>query len=380
MIQDLTFPSGALSHIGKLSRPGSRRLWVDAICIDQRPDALQEKADQVALMTRIFSVASTVWCWLGQSEIPGRLRHTDRMFSEVEHILDQPLTGDDKQLYTAVAQILDKEENEEARHGLREIIQAPYWKRAWIWQEASSQNRLDFLYGDIMFNRAVLSIILFSIYPHMKKYGTQTGLSITITDFLALAFRRSMQKLLPLGELVGRIRACDSTDPRDKVYAISGLMEPIGNELIVPDYRTPVAELYTLVAKMMAHPGPAALFHVLSLVWFTATGEEGSTTMHSTSNHVPKVPSWVPDWRVQAGPSPLHAGYNAATQAPAEYSFERSHLRMRGFCIDRIVTRLALSKLDNAQSQTNLVADLVKKWFKKLPTLPKYSATGETIE
>lgn len=51
-----------------------RTLWVDAICIDQ--DNLEERANQVQLMARIYASSDSVIVWLGkeQDESTGTLR------------------------------------------------------------------------------------------------------------------------------------------------------------------------------------------------------------------------------------------------------------------------------------------------------------------
>ncbi|KIW31134.1 uncharacterized protein PV07_02808 [Cladophialophora immunda] len=55
-----------LSHcLKRLRQPsGSRYLWVDGICIDQRND--EEKGAQVSIMGKIFSGAERVLVWLGE--------------------------------------------------------------------------------------------------------------------------------------------------------------------------------------------------------------------------------------------------------------------------------------------------------------------------
>ena len=43
-----------------------RRLWVDAVCIDQAN--IKERGEQVQIMRRIFTNATHVWIWLGLEE------------------------------------------------------------------------------------------------------------------------------------------------------------------------------------------------------------------------------------------------------------------------------------------------------------------------
>jgi len=54
----------ALHHLRE--RSAVRRLWVDAISIDQND--LDEKNSQVAMMTTIFARADEVYVWLGEEE------------------------------------------------------------------------------------------------------------------------------------------------------------------------------------------------------------------------------------------------------------------------------------------------------------------------
>jgi hypothetical protein len=55
----------ALRHLRRRSR--SCTLWVDAICINQKPEATEERNSQVAMMGEIYSAAKTVLIWLGES-------------------------------------------------------------------------------------------------------------------------------------------------------------------------------------------------------------------------------------------------------------------------------------------------------------------------
>ncbi|KAF4424738.1 hypothetical protein F53441_14220 [Fusarium austroafricanum] len=71
---DLENKKGGVSfNIGKSAAQALRRLrkenellviWIDAICINQ--DDLEERAQQVTLMSQIYSLASTVHIWLGE--------------------------------------------------------------------------------------------------------------------------------------------------------------------------------------------------------------------------------------------------------------------------------------------------------------------------
>jgi hypothetical protein len=59
----------ALRHLQRLF--GNVTIWVDAICIDQRNN--DEKAFQIPLMSRIYSLAKVTYVWLGEGTV-----HTDK--------------------------------------------------------------------------------------------------------------------------------------------------------------------------------------------------------------------------------------------------------------------------------------------------------------
>jgi hypothetical protein len=45
-----------------------KTLWIDSICIDQSPEAIDERSQQVNMMSEIYRNASHVVVWLGESD------------------------------------------------------------------------------------------------------------------------------------------------------------------------------------------------------------------------------------------------------------------------------------------------------------------------
>ncbi|PMD32752.1 HET-domain-containing protein, partial [Hyaloscypha variabilis F] len=56
-------------------------IWIDAICISQKDD--EEKADQIPLMEKIYSLAKHVLVYLGEAT-----RETEEALDQLEHIRD----------------------------------------------------------------------------------------------------------------------------------------------------------------------------------------------------------------------------------------------------------------------------------------------------
>lgn len=66
---NLNITTSLHSALQRLRRPSlSRWLWVDAICIDQTTEALDERAAQFCMMGDIYKNAQQVIIWLGEAE------------------------------------------------------------------------------------------------------------------------------------------------------------------------------------------------------------------------------------------------------------------------------------------------------------------------
>jgi hypothetical protein len=82
-------------------------------------------------------------------------------------------------------------------------------------------------------------------------------------------------------------RRSRSTDPRDKVFALLGLLSPEDKWSILPDYTTSVESVYVGVAV-------AIINRQASLRILSGVGDEADTCYGRASSS--DLPSWVPDW------------------------------------------------------------------------------------
>lgn len=137
-------------HVARRKYP-KRKIWVDAICIDQNND--DEKSDQVSKMGEIYSRAMEVYAWLGEAS-----RETDRVFAVLQQFRDRkreetcPAYFDAaeqlsfysqlfRDIYQAEAGALpdqcdsDDETLHEEFNWLRPLYARCYWRRVWIVQE-----------------------------------------------------------------------------------------------------------------------------------------------------------------------------------------------------------------------------------------------------
>jgi hypothetical protein len=121
----------ALRHIR--SEFETRIIWVDALCINQQD--LAEKAEEVALMSRVYRTYSAVYIWLG---IPGARLTGDpfalfKRFAGGGHLHELPgFTWD------SVAAQWTWENNDRSNDILNdalEVVRSAWWTRAWTVQE-----------------------------------------------------------------------------------------------------------------------------------------------------------------------------------------------------------------------------------------------------
>ena len=194
----------ALRQLRKISIV--RRLWVDAVCIDQTNPS--ERNHQVRMMTQIYSSAVSVRICIEDLEI----EHYGHLFEWLKNPSNS--------------------RTEPAVPNLEDLISLRYFQRVWVIQEVALA-RVAYLHvnnRELLFSSAILRYI-------QSKHPTRGVLSWD-TSFKVKA------------DLLTCLRAGISgqcTDPKDKVYAVLGMMEPIARSLIPIDYSLRVEDLYAYV-------------------------------------------------------------------------------------------------------------------------------------
>ena len=87
-----------------------------------------------------------------------------------------------------------------------------------------------------------------------------------------------------LWNLVRDVRDGHCSDPRDKIFAILGLVNDMDTKPFIPDYSKPVVETFLDFAKYLISESKASLVDIIL--------ESQSKT------HLAGLPSWIPDWSV----------------------------------------------------------------------------------
>jgi len=101
-------------------------------------------------------------------------------------------------------------------------------------------------------------------------------------------YREAPQKM-PLLGLIAYGSDSKATDPKDRIYSLLGLAQDQG--LATPDYSLDIRTTYTSLVKSFVD-----IYKSLDIICFAHLFHQDDVK----STFQPRLPSWVPDWRVEA--------------------------------------------------------------------------------
>jgi hypothetical protein len=267
-----------------LRHRGVRTIWIDAICIDQ--GNLDERAEQVQLMKRIYDEATSLVVWLGAGT-----KATDEGFRFIDYI-NQQFT--DPYGRSAFDIDLFSTCSDASFAALSHLISRPWFYRAWIIQEVVSGKHKAMVYCGKAGRRwshltnAIGSLAQKGLIGSIQEEDGPTKVVLRQLELFENVESQKMD-LMPLATMA---RAAQATDPRDKIYALFNLAKDADGLCVttkkrrIPfrvDYTQPVRDIYIAAAKAMIIS--SGLQGVLSQIWSVRPSIYG-------------LPSWVPDWSI----------------------------------------------------------------------------------
>ncbi|KAK3389853.1 heterokaryon incompatibility protein-domain-containing protein [Podospora didyma] len=250
----------ALRHLRYKGR--SRRLWVDAICINQ--NNLDERAAQVKIMREIYTRSETTVSWLGEAadesddamELIRALGDwTHEHHDEIFEYSSDDAGGDGNDQVTIPAEDGSIQTAADNWPAVCRLLERPYWTRVWIIQELAARGKLTKADGRICCGTKEVGRVQFGSFcglilllimsgktyrlggtyetdepaKSMLARGHPPGLSMVQT--LAACTGEPKQDLNFLLRISARVEA---TDPRDKLFALLGLAAD--GDVLTPDY------------------------------------------------------------------------------------------------------------------------------------------------
>jgi Heterokaryon incompatibility protein (HET) len=237
-----------MAGVARLSRVGR-------VCINQHIEHVDERNKQVQLMHDIYSRAVRVVIWLG----PDLGNEVSKAISGMDHIyaacIDIPPEDYDN-FYKAP--VLEREpvgnfdpQSVDDWVVLDQFFSHSWFFRVWCIQETTLAHDRLVLCGENEISWDKLHLTAewiddcqqreLNMPKHFKEIDIRGAISMHRVSKYDIDTSQA-----PLLELLNRFRHTLATDPRDKVYAILGLMEWKEEKTLVEvDYRKSVCEVYT---------------------------------------------------------------------------------------------------------------------------------------
>lgn len=273
----------AIRHLRDVRKPVV--LWIDQICINQ--EDLQEKAQQVILMAKIYHRAWSTVVWLGEAaDNSDNVIETMKTISEALRLNLDERAPDPNDFERIGLPSLGSARWAE----LGRFFRRPWFYRVWIIQEAVLSQHVQLMCGQRLISWLDLSVFAICMIRHdLTRYMTvvdqavgkqitsESGcMQITKIDDMKSYHQMFVTPSSLLPTLIEG-RGAQATDLRDKVFAIMGM----STIMIHPDYSASIFDVYTEAARRMLAENP------LGLLWCVDHEQPAEG-----------LPSWVPDWSV----------------------------------------------------------------------------------
>jgi hypothetical protein len=257
----------------------NRRIWIDAICINQKD--LVERGQQVQLMRLLYSKAHCVSIWIDHelqtnSYVYQQFLKT-RDFSEIIEMLER-----DNTLWAPIC----------------EIFQNEYFNRVWVQQEISNSSRLSLQCKNTVLPSASLLALLSAWVLLRDKFHKNDApfpeeccfFQYRLPDklFNKLCGEQSMfgQKPMDLVSVLCTSKRWSCTDQRDLVYGLMHLSHDWQQGDLNVDYTLSLPEVYR--QAMVACVGVYGTLRFLEHANFFDADDQMFEDI---------IPSWVPDFR-----------------------------------------------------------------------------------
>ncbi|KAK5120535.1 hypothetical protein LTR85_006191 [Meristemomyces frigidus] len=294
-----------------------RRLWADAICINQAD--ITERSAQVAIMASVYQQANGVLVWLGPSQdldalafaaIPKYLDARGGDFEGLWETLEASLLNNS--CCPCCSESFDLVQNitAEALLAIGRVLLRPWFSRLWVVQETHTSARLrdhaavfcgshHISYVDLRDAAQSIrsdssprgTLQLDSKFPRdlLEKITTMWSGANPLDNWFADIGEWPPSYLLRI--LAGMsVRNC--FNPLDRVYAVRSLMDLGHQASLVPDYTHTPAEVYRRLVIVLFEEFQRRGESDLDQAWALLT-LAGTTNSDTTD---PNRPSWVHDF------------------------------------------------------------------------------------
>ena len=282
-----------------------RRLWVDALCINQADH--RERARQVALMARIYSKAARTLVWLGEDSedmdgavIVNACKAIDVNGSSFGSMNDAEWELWSTQMHRALDPLLHfsspwKSADKPTREMFDELeylivcaaqafIHRRYFTRRWILQELFNGKLTEVHCGayTIAWETLIKGCKRLPI-EIQRPAPVDPGMDMVQVGVYLEALDAYSSPVLDLMWCLKYFGNSECSDSRDRIYALLGFST--GATVIEADYTIPPEQVWMRVGRALLGEGYAGLL-------VTSAAEQ----FYQGFERAPELPSWLPDF------------------------------------------------------------------------------------
>lgn len=296
-----------------------RRLWADAVCINQR-DAV-EKSKQIPLMPRIYREASRVLVWLGSQRdhesVQSSMRRLSSSLRGLDSFRPRPNSKEFKPKLSAehgnFASII--------RRSLENLLQLPWFTRRWVIQEVALNPEVDLFCDDQKISWRTLMLVMREFKDINHHLGWRSSKELdslgSMTELWnSIVFHR---RGLEVERLLQDFDHFNCADDKDRIFAIVGLAA--GDIDFDTDYTKTTEEIYNELAGALVR----SRNNIEVIEWLLHQAEARRTEKSKSDG----LRSWSPDWRIPPTFIPVIQRRSAAKAATMERDIEASPTALR---------------------------------------------------
>lgn len=300
---------GALLQTRRVDQP--RRLWADAICINQSDK--DEKGHQVAAMGRVYKTSKRTLICLGVQN-PEHAQHAAGLVDDVnlmiQNIQRDPDFSGEPGSFPVPAENDTIISDSRWRLGWNEMSSHPWFGRGWVVQEASLGHDACVLWASVQIEWTAILRVNYWVasrgWSAIKSQDAVSAVPRTLSVHHANSFARrhtgeaSLFDKYPVYtywastlSTLFTARWLGLSDPRDRIYAFMALDTSdgvLGDLQLEPNYERPFERIY----------------HDFAIKYIEATGDLDilSFIRHdreslATPTMAEAIPSWVPRWDLE---------------------------------------------------------------------------------
>lgn len=268
----------ALRYLRYKDKP--RVLWIDAVCVNQQE--LDERGHQVKRMGDVYRLAERVVVWLGPEGKASTyaLSTLEELGSNVEVdwrlFTMEPASKRCESHWSDLKKALPYGRKELV--AINDLFHRPWFERLWVWQEIKLANK-----------HAILTCGLDVISWQCFRQAVYCLFHKNVSQYISYAQLEQVYQICgdaSIYDLVGlthQTENCKCYDPKDRVYALLGILNRGRWSIdIEPDYTKTTCQAYLDVVLEVIH----------------SSRRLDTLTACELREEKPSMPTWVPDWSI----------------------------------------------------------------------------------